>query len=177
MHHASRLCLSTTIAMAVCLSATAAPAQISSTPNVASLSDAEAAIAAPADTGSMIASPLKRASFSGEPASREARQVADWVVASRDNRSLPFVIVDKRDAKVFVFDSEGHLRGAAPALLGLAHGDDSVPGIGDRPLSRIKPEERTTPAGRFVASLGNDLGEEDIFSGWIMPQPSHCTGS
>jgi hypothetical protein len=32
-------------------------------------------------------------------------------------------------------------------------------------LSRIRPEERTTPAGRFVAALGNDLGEQDIL--WV----------
>jgi len=56
------------------------------------------------------------------------------------------------------------LRGAAPALLGLALGDDTVPGIGTRPLSKILPEERTTPAGRFVATLGRDL-KTDVL--WI----------
>jgi hypothetical protein len=109
--------------------------------------------------------PTKRARFSGEPASRDAQQVADWVVASGDNHGLPFVIIDKVNAKVFVFDPPGRLRGAARALLGLARGDDSVPGIGSRKLSGIRPEERTTPAGRFVASLGNDLGEKDVL--WV----------
>ena len=107
----------------------------------------------------------KRANFLEEPASEEARQVVDWVVSSGDNLSLPFVIVDKTGAKVFVFDSKGQLRGATPALLGLARGDDSVAGIGDRELSSIRPEERTTPAGRFVATLGQNLGEQDIL--WI----------
>jgi hypothetical protein len=104
------------------------------------------------------------ADFSGEIASGDARRVADWVVASGDNKNLPFVIIDKVRAKVFVFGQDGRLRGASLALLGKARGDDSVPGIGTRKLSTILPEERTTPAGRFVASLGHDL-DHDIL--WI----------
>ncbi len=106
-----------------------------------------------------------RAKFNQEHASRDARHVADWVVASGDNAGMPFVIVDKIDAKVFVFEATGKLRGAAPALLGLARGDHSVPGIGDRELSHIRPEERTTPAGRFVAALDRNLKGEDIL--WV----------
>lgn len=106
-----------------------------------------------------------RADFGAEAASGPARQVADWVVASGDNQGLAFVIVDKLQAKVFVFDHDGRLRGAAPALLGLARGDHSVPGIGERKLSAIRPQERTTPAGRFVAALGRDLGEKDVV--WV----------
>ena len=97
---------------------------------------------------------VKRADFVREPASRDVRHIADWVVDSDDNKGLPFVIIDKTDAKIFVFDAGGRIRGAAPALLGLARGDDTVPGIGDRELSDIRPEERTTPAGRFVAARG-----------------------
>lgn len=93
------------------------------------------------------------------------RRVADWVVDSADNRGLPFVIVDKTEAKVFVFDKDGRVLGAAWALVGLAHGDDSVPGIGTMPLAQIKPEMRTTPAGRFVTSLGHDLGKADVL--WV----------
>jgi len=99
----------------------------------------------------------KRASFGNESVSQEVRYLADWVVDSRDNRSLPFVILDKKGAKVFVFYADGRLRRAAAALLGAAVGDDSVPGIGDRKLASIHPEERTTPAGRFVAALDLNL--------------------
>jgi hypothetical protein len=106
-----------------------------------------------------------QADFRGEPASAPARRLAAWVLASADNRGMPFVIVDKAAARVLVLDARGRLQGASPALLGLARGDRSVPGIGDRKLSAIRPEERTTPAGRFVASLGNDLGEKDIL--WV----------
>ena len=107
---------------------------------------------------------LQKADFLGAIASRDARRVADWVVASGDNGGLPFAIIDKVEAKVFVFDSGGRLRGDSFALLGKAHGDRSVPGIGNRKLSTIRPEERTTPAGRFVASVGHDL-KQDIL--WV----------
>ena len=106
-----------------------------------------------------------RANFEQAQPSKEARHIANWVVDSRDNRGMPFLIVDKSDARVFLFDATGRLRGAAPALLGLAQGDDAVPGIGNRKLSTIRPEERTTPAGRFVASLDKNLHGEEIL--WV----------
>lgn len=107
----------------------------------------------------------KRANFEREHKTRDAQHVADWVVDSGDNRSMPFAIVDKVDAKVFVFDAGGRLRGAAPALLGRARGDETIPGIGDRKLSDIPPEERVTPAGRFVASLGFNIHGKDVL--WV----------
>ena len=108
------------------------------------------------DTRPVAAHGPKRANFERERASRDARYVADWVVDSGDNKRLPFAIVDKVDARVYVFGADGELRGAAAALLGLARGDDSAPGIGKRALSGIPARERTTPAGRFVASLDRD---------------------
>lgn len=108
---------------------------------------------------------LLQAHFGHERPSEAARHVADWVVGSRDNQRLPFVVVDKVAATVFVFDADGRLQGAAPALLGLARGDDAVPGIGNRPLSAILPYERTTPAGRFVANLDKNLKGSDIL--WV----------
>lgn len=108
--------------------------------------------------------PPTHANFGGEAPSADARRVADWAVASGDSAGLPFVIIDKRRARLFVFEGSGRLRGASTALLGLAHGDDSVPGIGSRKLATIRPEERTTPAGRFVAALGRDF-HQDIL--WI----------
>jgi len=105
------------------------------------------------------------AEFAGEAASASARRMADWIVASRDNAGMPFVIIDKLKAKVFVFDAGGRLTGAAPALLGLARGDDIAAGIGSRKLADNPPRDRVTPAGRFVASLGQDLGEKDVL--WV----------
>ena len=106
-----------------------------------------------------------RADFKHENPSRDARDIADWVVDSGDSSRLPFVIVDKKAAHVFVFDAEGHLRGAAAALLGIALGDHSVPGVGDRELSAIRLQDRTTPAGRFEASLGRNYKGKEIL--WV----------
>lgn len=108
--------------------------------------------------------PTNVARFGRETVSVDARDTVDWVVASHDNHALPFVVIDKVNATVFAFDGAGVLRGTAPALLGLAHGDEGVPGIGHRKLATITPAERTTPAGRFQASLGHDF-EQDIL--WI----------
>jgi hypothetical protein len=103
--------------------------------------------------------------FGQQPASAEVRRVAHWVIDSNDHGGLPFVIVDKADAKVFVFDRNAVLQGAAPALLGMERGDGSVAGIGSQKMSAIPPQDRTTPAGRFVSSLGPDLHGQDIL--WI----------
>jgi hypothetical protein len=40
-----------------------------------------------------------------------------------------------------------------------------VPGIGDRKLADIRPQERTTPAGRFIASLDRNLHGTSIL--WV----------
>lgn len=107
----------------------------------------------------------KRANFEQTSPSPQAREVADWAMDSGDHRGLPFAIVDKAEARVFVFNAAGQLSGATPALLGLALGDDSVPGIGERKLSNIRPEERTTAAGRFVAALDHNLQGKEIL--WV----------
>lgn len=108
---------------------------------------------------------VKRANFKQETASAEARQMADWVVDSGDNKNTPFVILDKKEAKVYVFHPHGGLRGAAPVLLGITVGDDSFPGVGNKPLRDVKPEEKTTPAGRFLAASDKNIHKADIV--WI----------
>ena len=107
----------------------------------------------------------KFADFGTDKPSPEARYLANWVADTHDNVNLRFVIVDKKFARVFVFDADARLRGSAPVLLGAALGDDSVPGIGTRPIPDVRPEERTTPAGRFVAERGRNTFGEDIV--WI----------
>ncbi len=107
----------------------------------------------------------KKADFQQESASSEVKLVASWAVDSADNRGLPYLIVDKVNAKVFVFDARGRLRGAEAALLGMVPGDRTSKGLGDQKLSAMRPEDRTTPAGRFVASLAPDLQGQSIL--WI----------
>ena len=108
---------------------------------------------------------VKRANLKQEAASPEARQMADWVVDSGDNKNMPFVILDKKEARVYVFHAHGGLRGAAPVLLGITAGDDSFPGVGNKPLSLVKPEEKTTPAGRYLAASDKNIKGADIV--WI----------
>jgi hypothetical protein len=111
------------------------------------------------------ARPSHRAAGPTAAVSRETQRFAAWVIASGDSHAMPFVVIDKKNAAISVYYPDGRLRGGGPALLGLAKGDDSVPGIGQRKLSTIRPEERTTPAGRFVGSLGNDLGARNVV--WV----------
>ena len=102
--------------------------------------------------------------FNSESASRRTRDMADWVVRSGDNANMPFAIIDKVNAKVYAFSASGELYGAAPVLLGMAEGDTTIPGIGNKPLSQIPPSERTTPAGRFVSQIGrNHKGKEILW--------------
>lgn len=130
-------------------------------------SPAHSSAAAPATSKPEAAAEhrLARANFERESPSQDARQMAEWIVDSGDSHGMPFVIVDKVDAKVFVFRADGRLNGASAALLGLAKGDDSAPGIGTRKMSSILPEERTTPAGRYVAALGRNMHRGEIL--WI----------
>jgi hypothetical protein len=95
----------------------------------------------------------------------DAQTIAAWAVSDHDTHGLPFLIVDKRKAMVAAFDPAGRFLGSAPVLLGLARGDDSVPGIGERKIADIRPHERTTPAGRFAAELGFNTHGEDIL--WV----------
>ena len=105
------------------------------------------------------------ANFLGEVASDDAQFIANWVADSRDNQKLSFVIIDKKHTRVYVFDSQALLIGATPVLLGSASGDDSVAGIGQRPIDEVLPHERTTPAGRFIGEPGRNTHDEDVI--WV----------
>lgn len=112
--------------------------------------------------GVAVAARPAGADFRGEAASPEARRVAQWAVDQRDAGGRPFAIVDKRQARLYVFGADGRLIAATSVLLGAAVGDDSVPGIGARPTNAIAPHERTTPAGRFDSRPGRNLTGEAI---------------
>lgn len=95
--------------------------------------DHTASIAMPGpDTVLALRTDLER-----ENASAEVVRVAHWAIDSQDHAGMPFVVVDKADARLFAFDSAGRLQGSAPILLGAVRGDG--------------PAVPATPAGRFVA--------------------------
>jgi hypothetical protein len=114
--------------------------------------------------GPLAAAPV--AATAGLPSGgSDMRRLLDWVIETRDNGRLPFIIIDKRGARLFVFNSQGKAAGTTPVLLGFASGDEAVPGIGLRPLALVRPSERTTPAGRFKTTAGRNLHGEDVI--WV----------
>jgi hypothetical protein len=122
-------------------------------------------LTAPSPTPSPETPALAAADFGDLRPTPEARRMADWIVARQDNRTAPFFIIDKRDARLYVFQPDGHVVGAGPVLLGSARGDETWPGIGDVPIKDVKPHQRTTAAGRFVTQPGMDLDRKDVV--WI----------
>lgn len=105
------------------------------------------------------------AEFGSYSPSPDARHLADWIADSGDNARADFILIDKKSARVLVFDGQARLRANSPVLLGGALGDDTVPGIGSRPLDQVQPQERTTPAGRFVGERGHNARGEDVV--WV----------
>ena len=130
----------------------------------AGLATLHATAPARAPQASAIFAP-RLADFAGHEASADARFVANWVADAQNNRRLPFVILDKRDARVFVFDGQARLIDSSPVLLGFAVGDDSVVGIGKRPIAQVRQDERTTPAGRFISQPGRNASGEEVI--WV----------
>lgn len=98
-------------------------------------------------------------------ASAATARVAEWIAASGDNRALPYIIVDKANASLLLFDAKGKSLGEAPVLIGVAVGDEASPGIGSKKLAEIGPAEKTTPAGRFLAKFGLAAGKERVL--WV----------
>jgi len=119
--------------------------------------------------GSQAAVPQARtAQFADAEVSDDVRRLATWIARTNDHADTNFVLVDKKFARVHVFDAEARLRASSPVLLGGNPGDDSVPGIGTRPIAQVLPEERTTPAGRFIAERGRNARGEDVV--WVSYQ-------
>ena len=114
-------------------------------------------------TGFAAAAPPPASTFVSP--SPEVQIFLTWVAQTQDHEGHAFAVLDKRQARLWLFDKRNRLLGNTPVLLGSARGDASVPGIGERELSTIRPEERTTPAGRFVLEPGVNASGEDIL--WV----------
>ena len=141
------------------------PPQVAAAPEAGGIAPQAPAPGQQAAPHAVPAPALRLADFRSEQPSAAARLVGNWVVATGDAQRHAFVLVDKKDAHVYVFGPDGRLKDSSPALMGAARGDDSYPGIGDKPLNQVKPYEKTTPAGRFVAEMGMNASNEDIV--WV----------
>lgn len=98
-------------------------------------------------------------------ASGPVARVIEWVASSRDNRSHPYIVIDKMGARAFLFDAKGRPLSDAPVLIGIATGDEATPGVGKKSLAEIGPAEKTTPAGRFLAKFGRAAGNAQVL--WV----------
>jgi hypothetical protein len=128
------------------------------------------ALIVPAAAGAHPSKPVKAhpTSRAAKPAiipSEDTRRVAEWVIASKDNHSLPWAVVDKPNAAMFLFDPEGKPLGAVPVLIGIAVGDEASPGVGSKKLADLGPAEKTTPAGRFLAKFGLPVAGQRVL--WV----------
>lgn len=144
--------------------ALAAPTPAVATTTSMTLAPLSPATPVPAPTVARPSSALV-VDFRGEPASPEARAMARAAFERADAKGLPFAVVDKKAAKLFVFLADGRLAGAAPALLGLARGDRVAPGVGDMVATGIPADLRTTPAGRYDSLPGPNLKGETVI--WV----------
>ncbi len=105
------------------------------------------------------------ARFQSSEPSPDVRAIANWVAESQDNGQRAFAILDKRNARLYVFNRDASLVDSSRVLLGSALGDETAPGVGDKPLAQVRASERTTPAGRFVSEPGHDSAGDDVI--WV----------
>jgi hypothetical protein len=120
--------------------------------------------AAQAGMGASLPAAAMKVDFVDARPSDDARRVAEWAFEHRDAQGRPVAVVDKKNARIYVFGTDGRLRGTSPVLLGLAKGDKSAPGIGEMAGGYIPAGLRTTPAGRFDSEPGrNNKGEAVVW--------------
>jgi len=98
-------------------------------------------------------------------ASADARYVEHWIHEKGDDHGRPFVIVDKKAARIYVFGAGGGLVGMSSTILGQSRGDIPVPGAGQKDPAQLLPYERKTPAGRFESQPGRNLHGEPVV--WV----------
>ncbi len=115
--------------------------------------------------GLALASPFAQAtapSRSAQALSAPASELQRWVVHTGNHASRPYVLVDKQQARVWVFDAQHQQLASSPALLGLARGDHEVPDITTRDVVRLARDARITPAGRFNTEPGVNIQGEPV---------------
>ena len=119
------------------------------------------ALAAPSGAAAAAAT-----SFALHGMADEVGRFVAGVVSTNDHAGRPFAVVDKKHARIHVFDAAGRWRGTSPVLLGQTPGDGSAPDVGENTQHGYVPvAERTTPAGRFPAEPGRNLTGEHVV--WV----------
>lgn len=122
----------------------------------------------PALAGALLCALSLQAQASGSPsapatdAAALAQRFAQDVVRAADAGGRTIGVIDKPSATLWVFDAQGRPLASSPVLVGQAVGDVAPPDIGTRPLSKVRPHEKVTHAGRFVTEAGRNTQGEDI---------------
>jgi hypothetical protein len=94
--------------------------------------------------------------------SAPAAELVRWVRRTDNHAGRPYVVVDKQQARVWVFDAQHQPVASSAALLGQARGDHEVPDIATRDVTQLALEARITPAGRFDTEPGVNLQGEPV---------------
>jgi hypothetical protein len=134
-------------------------------PRTSAMPSTNAGLPSPAAPETLTARLPQFADFGAALPPPDTRLLANWVADTRDNANAPFFILDKKAAALYAFDAGAHLLATSPVLLGASAGDESAPGIGNKPLNQVLQAEKTTPAGRFVAERGHNANGEDVI--WV----------
>lgn len=115
---------------------------------------------------SVLAAQVSVAATQAPSDATRTEHFAAQVLFTADHRQRPFAVVDKRAATITVFRSDGSRVASTPVLIGQAPGDDSMPGVGERTQQgRLRPNDLTTPAGRFDTEPGRHISGERVV--WI----------
>lgn len=98
-------------------------------------------------------------------ASEEVHKTLSWIKKNKDNHKLPYAIIDKKNAHIFVFDPKGKIVDHGPVLIGIAKSDKIDPKTLNARLSSIGKNDRVTPSGRYVSVFGPDHRGKDVL--WV----------
>lgn len=103
--------------------------------------------------------------FGASNGSAAVKKALAWINATNDNKKLPFALIDKSNAKIFIFHANGMPVASEPVLLGASKLDNINPNTLNAKLRDITAEDRVTPAGRYRARTGRDLHGRELL--WI----------
>lgn len=97
--------------------------------------------------------------------SAAVKKTLSWINGTNDNKKLPFALIDKSSAKIFIFQANGMPLASEPVLLGISRLDRINPNTLNAKLEDISAEERVTPAGRYNARTGRDIHGRELL--WV----------
>lgn len=98
-------------------------------------------------------------------ASEDVKITFRRIMKTNDNNKLPFAIIDKKNAAMFVFNAYGSPLSSGPVLLGISRCDTIDPKTLNAKLGDISSEKRVTPSGKYQAQIGKDLHGKELL--WV----------